>query len=198
MVSAAAPAYKFDLSGGHLALDFANTVTSRHTDRPVERLTSYDAVLDFAEQSRSCKPAVASRLRAFARKHPARARTALASARALRDGLFSLTSRWAQRRPIRAEDLEALNARAHDLSLDTDLEWTLECRECELDTVFGPIVLSALELLTSPLRDRIRMCEADDCIWVFLDLTKNHSRRWCSMEACGNRAKARRFYQKHR
>jgi len=37
------------------------------------------------------------------------------------------------------------------------------------------------------------MCAADDCAWVFLDTSKNHSRRWCDMKACGNRAKARRF-----
>ena len=62
-----------------------------------------------------------------------------------------------------------------------------------------PIVESAAELLTSERRSRIGQC-ADDrgCGWLFLDATKNRSRRWCAMGDCGNRAKARRHYLRTR
>lgn len=55
-------------------------------------------------------------------------------------------------------------------------------------------VRSAVALLTSSDIDRVRVCAAEDCNWVFLDESRNGSRRWCDMKVCGNRAKAKRFY----
>ncbi|WP_443691321.1 CGNR zinc finger domain-containing protein [Pseudomonas sp.] len=40
---------------------------------------------------------------------------------------------------------------------------------------------------------KIKQCEG--CTWLFIDTSKNHRRRWCSMATCGNRAKAQRHYQ---
>ena len=188
--------HKFDLSGGHLALDFANTVTSKHTANPIERLASYDHLVWFAEQTRACTPAEAARLHSAGRRNPARARAALARARELRDAIFEISSRVAQRRPQRDEDLAVLASFANRRVLDRDLEWTWDDPD-GLDCILRPITCYALDLLTTENRERIRMCEAHDCIWVFLDSTKNRSRRWCSMEACGNREKARRFYERH-
>lgn len=45
---------------------------------------------------------------------------------------------------------------------------------------------------------RLKVCPADDCLWAFYDQSKNRSRTWCSMEACGNRAKARAYRDRHR
>jgi len=57
------------------------------------------------------------------------------------------------------------------------------------------VARSAAELLTSDNVDRVRECEDDrGCGYLFIDQSKNRSRRWCSMESCGNRAKARRYY----
>ncbi len=59
------------------------------------------------------------------------------------------------------------------------------------------IGLSALSVLTQPTEiERVEICPSDDCGWLFLDESKNRRRRWCSMETCGNRAKARRHYQR--
>jgi predicted RNA-binding Zn ribbon-like protein len=60
-----------------------------------------------------------------------------------------------------------------------------------------PIVKSAADLLVSAQLDRIRVCADPQCGWLFLDSSRNRSRRWCSMDTCGNRAKARRFYKRH-
>jgi predicted RNA-binding Zn ribbon-like protein len=62
--------------------------------------------------------------------------------------------------------------------------------------MLAPIVKSAADLLLSDMLDRVKQCEGDPCGWLFLDTSRNRSRRWCSMEDCGNRAKARRFYQR--
>lgn len=53
--------------------------------------------------------------------------------------------------------------------------------------------LSAVELLTSPDLGRVTRCSGEGCAWLFVDASKNRSRRWCDMSVCGNRAKARRY-----
>ena len=65
-----------------------------------------------------------------------------------------------------------------------------------LDSILWPIAQSATELLTSSQLRTVRMCEAPTCAWLFLDQSRNRSRRWCDMKVCGNRQKARRHYQR--
>ncbi|MGH9333206.1 MAG: CGNR zinc finger domain-containing protein, partial [Vicinamibacteria bacterium] len=67
-----------------------------------------------------------------------------------------------------------------------------------LDRMLGPVLRSAIEILTSPELGRLRVCDARDCDWLFLDESRNRSRQWCNMAVCGNRAKARRFYRRKR
>lgn len=70
--------------------------------------------------------------------------------------------------------------------------------ELDLGLPRWPIVYSAAKLLASSGLDRVRQCAGDDCGWLFLDTSRNHSRRWCDMADCGNRAKARRHYRRTR
>ena len=60
--------------------------------------------------------------------------------------------------------------------------------------LLAPALWSAGDLLTGPQLARVRECANDKCLWLFLDESKNGTRRWCSMSACGNRAKAHRHY----
>jgi predicted RNA-binding Zn ribbon-like protein len=53
-------------------------------------------------------------------------------------------------------------------------------------------------LLTSDKLSRVRQCQGENCTWLFLDTSKNHTRRWCEMKVCGNRVKARRHYERKR
>jgi predicted RNA-binding Zn ribbon-like protein len=64
--------------------------------------------------------------------------------------------------------------------------------------MLAPIVRGAADLLIGPDRARVRECGSDTCFWLFLDHSKNGTRRWCDMKVCGNRAKARRHYQRGR
>jgi predicted RNA-binding Zn ribbon-like protein len=61
-----------------------------------------------------------------------------------------------------------------------------------------PVVRDAADLLTSKELNRVGRCADERCGWLFVDTSRNRSRRWCSMESCGNRAKARRHYRKSR
>lgn len=65
-----------------------------------------------------------------------------------------------------------------------------------LERILWPIAQSAAELLTSSELGTVRLCEAPDCAWLFLDQSCNRSRRWSDMKVCGNRQKARRHYQR--
>ena len=73
-------------------------------------------------------------------------------------------------------------------------EWTGD--EAALDRMLWPVVGSAADLLTSEDLDRVGECQGDGCGWLFIDMSRNHSRRWCDMGDCGNRAKARRHYRR--
>jgi predicted RNA-binding Zn ribbon-like protein len=66
-----------------------------------------------------------------------------------------------------------------------------------LDAPLWAVARDAGNLLTSESLQRLRECDGDVCGWLFLDLTKNGSRRWCDMRGCGNRAKVRRYRATH-
>lgn len=55
---------------------------------------------------------------------------------------------------------------------------------------------SAAALLTAEEVERLKLCDAHDCGWLFVDASRNRSRRWCDMADCGNRAEARRFRER--
>jgi predicted RNA-binding Zn ribbon-like protein len=67
-----------------------------------------------------------------------------------------------------------------------------------LEDLLIPIILSATDLLTSDHLQKLRQCAGDTCEWLFLDTSRNHLRRWCSMDDCGKRAKSRRQYARVR
>ena len=71
-------------------------------------------------------------------------------------------------------------------------------KEDDLTGFLHPLVWATAQLLTSDDRRFLKHCAADTCGWLFLDRSRNQARRWCDMKVCGNNAKARRFYQRHR
>jgi len=188
----------YDLSASHLALDFANTVKARHTSTPIERLTAYEALVAFAEQAGLVDAQDGDRLRGWAAAHPDEAEALRREAVDLREALYDTFAAVAEERSPREEDLQILNTWVHRLVLGPDLRWAWSGGPDDPGAFLAPVVREAVDLLTSDWRNRVRICDADDCVWVFLDRSKNRSRRWCDMNQCGNRAKARRFYQRNK
>ena len=76
--------------------------------------------------------------------------------------------------------------------------WSWAAGQDDLDYMLWPVVRTAADLLTSDDLLRVRECARTGCDWLFVDLSKNHSRRWCSMNMCGSRVKARRYYQRRK
>ncbi len=197
--------YQFDLSGGSLSLDFANTVSRRDSpDRRAEHLNSYADLLAFARQSESISREKATQLEAHAKHNPAEAARVLKQALALREAVFRTFRALTHHRKIRSEDVAWINQFALEAAKHRCLQpanggfewkWIADAKH-PLEQVLWPIAGAAAELLTSAELAKIRECEAPDCEWLFLDASRNHSRRWCDMKSCGNRQKARRHYQR--
>ena len=210
--AAPSPPEVFELSGGALCLDFANTWEDR--ERPeTEKLGGYGALLAFARQSGLLSEAARDRLAARAREDREGAEAAFEAARELREAIYRIFSARVEGRPAPPEDLDRLNAALPDALGGMRVEmgngsgdgqggpayaWS-RCDASEtLAAPLRPIVRSAAELLVSGDLDRVRECDGTSCTWLFLDQSRNRSRRWCSMETCGNRAKARRHYRRNR
>ena len=140
------------------------------------------------------------------RPDPAATEKVYADAVILREALYRVFSAVAAGAAGPAADLATLNEALADgfghvrLAPDGDgYRWGWQIDPPALDRMLWPVLRSAVELLTSDQLDRVKECPGlADCGWLFFDSSKNGSRRWCSMEGCGNRAKGRRHYQRTR
>lgn len=194
----------FELSGGELCLDFANTVDSRPTDEPQELLGGYHDLVEWSLQAGVIDRGVAQRLGTRAARHQRQAGAVLRRARALREAIFEVFATSARGGAPPADALDLLNERLgealeHLRVARTDVEYRWEWTdEDHLDRMLWPVVRSAAELLTSERLERVRLCAARECDWLFLDRSRNRSRRWCDMTVCGNRNKVRRFRRMQR
>jgi hypothetical protein len=77
------------------------------------------------------------------------------------------------------------------------LEWQFIPAGLSACCLMVPVALDAIRIAREAM-DRVRECAGDRCDAVYLDTSRNRSRRWCSMERCGARAKASAYYQRHR
>ena len=183
-------------------LAFINTLSSRPTASPVERLVSYDALVAWAREQHLISAAAAERLLAEAHKHPHQAALVLTRAKAFREALNGLAQAIDAHRPPSSEVLATISdalaaayANGRLVPHDGALQWVAGAED-ELDRIVWEIGRAAGRLVVSPRLAKVRACAAGDCGWWFVDDTKNRSRRWCDMTLCGNREKLRRFRSK--
>lgn len=196
---------EFDLSGGALCLDFANTLADRPRGTR-DSLGTYRDLLAFGGQTRALEGRTLRKIEAAARRDPGGGCAAFRRAVALRERLYRIFGAVARGRAPEPADLAALNAvlsralgRLRIASTGDGFRWIWPDGDgAGLDQVLWPIARSAGELLTSPEREQVRECSAEHCSWLFIDRSPTRRRRWCDMKTCGNRAKARRFYQRNR
>ncbi|HLI50521.1 MAG TPA: CGNR zinc finger domain-containing protein [Thermomicrobiaceae bacterium] len=103
---------------------------------------------------------------------------------------------WLIPLPSKAESVKG--SRQHPGTTVRAFQLAWQVHDLDLNLPCWPVAYSAAQLLASTRLDRVRQCAGDDCGWLFLDTSRNHSRRWCDMSDCGNRAKARRHYRRAR
>jgi predicted RNA-binding Zn ribbon-like protein len=202
-------ARRFELRGGVPSLDFVNTVGSRLTDRPREYLRSYGDLLDWAREAGLLTPPEREGLSRQAMLDPEGAQQTLSRALILREAIHRVVSATITGEPQDESDMWALNG---ELSVALShlrvvpaggaygwaWDWGENDGGAPLDGPLWPVARSAAELLTSPKLGRVKVCAGEGCGWIFLDESRNGSRRWCDSRDCGNRERVRRHLARKR
>lgn len=192
--------------GPPLCLSLANTRNWRNGPSPVEHLHDYADVLRWGEKKGLVDDAAAARLSHAARERPRVARAELAATVALREAVYRVFSVRARGLEPASSDVALLCAGFNDAVAQLELaivdgRLAPEPRRAEpgLETMRLHAALSAVSLLTSGLAAKVKEC-ADDrgCGWLFVDTTRNGSRRFCFSSECGNRARQMAFRERHR
>jgi predicted RNA-binding Zn ribbon-like protein len=188
------------LVGGSLCLDFVNTTGARASAAPRERLTCYSDLLTWSQRAGILDAKTAGRARRTAAIRQDDAAKALRHARRFREDLYELLSAFADGRRPPASAVGRLAAhwrvarRNQELVLgQSGLELRTVTNEMDLAGLISPVVVAAVDLLTSRQLRLITRCA--ECDWLFLDTSKNGTRRWCK-STCGNRARSRERYER--
>ncbi len=196
----------YELIGGDPSVDFVNTVESWRNPTETDRLRRYADLVNWSEQVGLVDSDVAIALREAAAGQKAGAERVLRRAHALRERLHRIFLAAAageapDARALAAVSAEVRRAAAHS-RLDRregGLAWELDAAQAAaLGWPLWRLARAALALLTSDALHRVRQCANEECRWFFVDRSRNHSRRWCDMAVCGNRAKARRNYARRK
>lgn len=187
---------------GKFCLKFADT--SRAADKG-EELHSIEDLLQWAKDAGVHSSADSGRLAKHYKDNRRQAAADLARALGVRDLLRSIFTGIANGQPLRDRDLAELNSalaqtpallrvRAHSGTVETQWDSAAE----GLSRVLFPVLADAANLLTSDRLGSVRECASNECTMLFVDESRNGSRRWCDMNECGNRMKARRHYARTR
>lgn len=194
---------EFDFTGGHPVLDFVNTLDARMAPVPNEILRRYEDLLAWSVEVGTVSERGAEALDELAKRDPSAAQTALESAREVREALFGILRAIENGMPPPAADLVRFNAglaesMSHARILATDDGFELRWEGPELERPIWSIVQAASDMLLAGDVSKIGVCASETCQYLFFDTTRNHSRRWCDAAICGNRARVRRYREKHK
>ena len=194
----------YELIAGHPVLDLVNTLDWRFRDEgPEELMADYGDLVRFVEQAGLIGHAEARRLTRNTRE--SKATQIVGAARGLREaaGQVLYAALDGDDAPASAvAQLESCFKSARKSQrlqpAGAGLAWVFEQSTSLPELPLWLLSLSAVDLVTSGEMERLRACGDPGCRWLFLDTSKNHTRRWCDMKICGNRMKARRFKAQHR
>ncbi len=198
--------YEYQGKAGWLCLDFANTMEWHASDSPQETLHSFADLADWAHNIGLLTKPEMQKLLHGAEANPAHAERVLRRAIQLREAVYRIFVSLSKGKMPAESDMDELNLSLSKISNGAGIkqsvrgfEWTWNVNKDSLDMPIALVALSAAELLVSAERERVGQC-ADErgCGWLFLDTSKNHSRRWCDSKDCGNRERQHRFYARTR
>jgi len=194
---------RFELIAGNVCLDFINTLDDRPSAQPKELLKSFLDLGRFGEDTGILKAEQVDYFYERIHLNPGEAADAVRRAINLREAMYAVFSALMNKQTAPVVAMDTLNAYIHDAALHSRLvqvegrmEWRFDDLTSAFDAMLWPIACAAADLLASSDLALVRACSSPTCQWLFLDTSKNHHRRWCSMKQCGNRAKVRRFYAK--
>jgi len=188
---------------GDPALDLVNTVdwTSRGPEE--ERLGTYEQLTHWGEGAGLLDAAAGRRLRRVASERPRAAAAALEYAHRTRATLRVLFGAIA-RGELPGDALPRFNRLLADAMERLEIvpeaasrgrvgyDWRWREQDSDPRAVVWQVIWSAASLLKSEELGNVRMCDGDDCGWMYVDRSRNGLRRWCQMRTCGTREKTRR------
>ena len=192
----------FRCPGGALCLDFCNSGQGIRGSSKEEWIADYGDLVDWLKGAEAIGPTQAARLRAAA---PQAAREVWQRSMELREALARVLLARTEGKKPQAADLKTIDAEyarsapfARLAPTEEGFAWSLDPAAEAPDAALRPIVESAVALLTSERLARLRRCGNSTCYWLFIDETRNCSRRWCEMASCGNVMKVRRHRARQR
>jgi predicted RNA-binding Zn ribbon-like protein len=198
---------RFRFRGGVPCLDFVNTLAWRLTDRPMEYLGSYEDLLAWGRQAGLLAPDETEVLSGWAATDPEEARETLSRAVALREAVHRVFSAAIAGEPRDEGALSTLNRELSEAlsrlrvapAAGDAYVWAWDRGGEEdgggppLARPLWPVARSAAELLTSAKLGRVKVCGGEGCGWMFVDESRNASRKWCESRDCGNRERVRQY-----
>jgi predicted RNA-binding Zn ribbon-like protein len=196
---AATRTYRWSSIGGHLALDLCNTVSWRlDPSRTIERLATAPDLVDWFRTVAATAGTADNRIL----DHPETADRALPAVHELRNSTIRVIDAHLAAEPAAVADVAQLSAAwRRALAVATtpsQLPWRWTVEPSEPEHLVHVLALSVADLLQRPDQTDLRRCDGEGCGWLFLDSSRNHSRRWCNPLDCGNRARVRSYTQRRR
>ncbi len=190
----------FNLDAGNPALDLVNTLYDRFDQPPTDHLDNYAALVDFTHACGLLDVDVRDLLLEAAGQRPHEAAAAHAATIALRESIYAVAVAVVDGDQPATADLDCLSQFAAEARAagayrfeDDGFRWSWQPVATRLERPLWQFAETAVEFLAHGDLSRLRVCAADDCGWLFLDETRNRSRKWCDMATCGNRAKVARY-----
>jgi predicted RNA-binding Zn ribbon-like protein len=190
--------------GGHVSLDFLNTVGWRLGTEVREDLVTFYDWIGWSRHNGLLAPAEAQKAMRWGDRHAARAKAMLARVIGLREAIYRVLRAHVDRGTPPERDLALFNAALREACATLEVRrqesgFVLECEHPDDSRhALWRVIRSTAELLASPELGSVRVCAGEGCGWFFLDRSRNRRRRWCMMSDCGNREKARRYYRRHK
>jgi predicted RNA-binding Zn ribbon-like protein len=190
-----------ELVGGALCLDFANTINSRREPEH-DYLLTYSDLVEWAGKVEILSGQQVKGLKQRETQDAQKAEKALEKGRTAREIMYRVFSAIANKSKPKEDDLTAITrlyeeaiANGQHIKVNNHYEIAWKADEA-FGALLWRIVASAENLLLSEEVSRVKECP--NCGWLFLDTSKNQSRRWCSMNTCGARDKMRRYHSRLR
>ena len=191
------------LDGGSPCLHFINTVHNWVDEVVPDYLLSPIDLVVWAKKAGILRGTLITSLESWTESNPKRAEQGLKRAKALREVMHRIFYAISQQKNVNPADLQSFNKYLSDLLPAIRLrflhgtfveEWSNSGKG--FDRILAPVVKDAYDLLLSDKLARVKNCPS--CGWIFLDTSRNSSRRWCSMKSCGSNAKALEWYYRQK
>ena len=190
---------------GALCLDFVNTIHDYAGPDPQEELNRFEDLVSWSLLARIINANNAKRFLRAAGKNPVDAKRTLRQAKELRGALYAIFRAVSQKQEINQKEFDLVVGFlseavkhltiGHDRGAVYNLSWN---KGLGSELILYAVVQSAAGLLATVSDQRLQQCSGKHCTWLFIDSSKNGSRRWCEMQRCGSREKSRRYYHNKR